>query len=359
MASTLYERLFPLARVVSVETAHRLGMWTMRLPLPLGGPVARDSFRWRGLTLRNRVGIAAGFDKNGEVLRGVDGLGAGFLEVGTIVTEPYPGNPAPRMDRVAEARAVWNRLGFPSDGIARIRGRIEAFRASAPGLELFCNIAPHPTTVRGATDAQTFFQTARAELKTLVRALHASTPLFVINLSSPNTPGLRGLLYGDAFAQELVAPTKALLAELDREAGRGEATALLVKLPPEDADQTPWNEDTLAPVAGPLADLEICDGWVAVNTSIGLSKRLRATEDDLPGGISGAPLLPLALNAIGLLDAMRREGQLLVGVGGVFTGEDAVRLVEAGADLVEVYSGMIYRGPTMVGECARALAAAR
>ena len=359
MRRTLYERCFPLARFVSVETAHRLGMWTLRLPLPLGGTPVEDPFTWRGITLRNRIGVAAGFDKDATVLDGVDGLGAGFIEVGTIVTEPYPGNPRPRMDRVGEARAVWNRLGFPSDGLERVAPRIALFRRKARGLELFCNVAPHPKTVRGATDAASFFETARGELTRLVDALHPSTPLFVINLSSPNTPGLRGLLYGDAFAQELVGPTRERLAALDRAAGRTTATALLVKLPPEDAEQQPWTDERLAGMVGPLCGDGVCDGFVAVNTSIGLSKRLRSDADDLPGGISGAPLLPLALNAIGVLAGLRRPEQLLVGVGGVLHGGDAQRLVDAGADLVEVYSGMIYRGPTLVGECARAVADAR
>lgn len=220
-----------------------------------------------------------------------------------------------------------------------------------------CNIAPHPRTVKTAGSDPKFLDRTRAELARLVRGLHASADLFVVNLSSPNTRGLRDLLYGPGFRDELIEPLGEELAALDAAAGRGRRTPILVKLPPEDADGKPWTSDTLEACAGPFCAPGVCDGFVAVNTSIGLSRaRALSPDSQLPGGVSGVPLLPLAEAAVSLLAEMRREDQLLIGVGGVDRPEDALALRRAGADLVEVYTGMIYHGPGFPADCARALA---
>lgn len=353
----LYELAFPLVRAVPTEWAHRMGHWTLHLPVRWGGARCDDPVEWRGLTFPNRIGIAAGFDKNADVLLGIQRMGVGFVEVGTVIGSPWDGNPRPRMSRLPEERAIWNRLGFPSEGVARILPRLAAFRAGqANGMVLASNIAPHPHTVK--TAAADFVGRAREELVDLVRMLHPVSDLFVINLSSPNTRGLRDLLYGPGFRDELVAPVREALEVCDREAGRAAPTPVLVKLPPEDADQKPWTEETLAPAVEPFCEPDACGGFVAVNTSMGLSVARGVSPDPaMPGGISGAPLRPLAESALRLLASMRRPEQLLIGVGGVDQPEDAIRLREAGADLVEVYSGMIYGGPAFPSRCARALAA--
>ena len=349
MGTSLYERIFPLARLVPTEWAHRLGMAVLALPVRLGERID-DPFEWRGLRVPNRVGIAAGFDKNAVVVPGVAGMGAGFIEVGTVLTRPWAGNPPPRMSRVADRHAIWNRLGFPSDGLAAVRKRLGRLRD--PGLAIACNIAPHPLTLRGAEEPG-FAERSRAELDELVTGLHPYASFFVINLSSPNTKGLRGVLHGDGFADELVAPTGARIAALDAAADRADPTPLLVKLPPEDADGKPWSADTLGGLVEPL--LPACDGFVAVNTSIRLALRSAPeAEQDSPGGLSGAPLLPLALEANRVLAELGPD-HLRIAAGGVLRGEDASALVEAGAHLVEVFSGMIYRGPGLVAECARAI----
>ncbi len=349
MGTSLYERLWPLVRMVPSEWAHRLGMRVLALPVRLGERID-DPFEWRGLHLPNRVGIAAGFDKDAAAVPGVARMGAGFIEVGTVLPRPWTGNPRPRMSRVADQHAIWNRLGFPSDGLLVVRQRLE--RLGDPGMAIACNIAPHPLTVRGA-EAPGFTDRARAELDELVTGLHPHAAFFVINLSSPNTKGLRGVLHGASFAQQLVAPTRARIAALDAAAGRADPTPLLVKLPPEDADGKSWNAETLAGLVGPL--LPECDGFVAVNTSIQLSlQSAPEAEPDFPGGLSGAPLLPLALEANRLLAELAPD-HLRIAAGGILRGEDATGLIDAGAHLVEVFSGMIYRGPGLVSECVRAI----
>jgi dihydroorotate dehydrogenase len=357
-----YGAAWPLLRALPAEWSHHLGLLALRSGLPLAPPPVADAFEWRGLRFRNRVGIAAGFDKDGVALPGLARLGAGFAEIGTIVTRPWAGNPErPRLQRRVPERALWNRLGFPSQGLERVSARLRRFAGSHDtGMCLICNIAPHPQTVRSASSPADLFPRARAELEALASALHPCCHMMVLNLSSPNTPGLRGVLFGPAFAEELVAPTRAFLARLDREAHRAVPTALLVKLPPEDAARRPWSAETLARVVAPLADSGVCDGFVAVNTSSSLAlERVPAARPESPGGLSGAPLLGLAVATLRLLAELAAPGQLRIGVGGVMTPDDAVALLDAGAQLVEVYSGLIYRGPRFVHDCAEALRAAR
>lgn len=354
---SVYEWLLPCVRTLPAELAHQLGHWTLQLPLRWGGPTPQDPFSWRGIRFRNRVGIAAGFDKNAVVLPGVARMGVGFVELGTVLTEPWGGNPRPRMRRLPDERAIWNRLGFTSDGLAPVAARLHRFRErDRSGLVVACNIAPHPRTVKSAGEDPDFLKRARDELARLVRGLHASADLFVVNLSSPNTRGLRDLLYGPGFRDELVEPLAEELSALDAAAGRAPSTPILVKLPPEDADGEPWTPDSLAACAGPFCAPGACDGFVAVNTSIGLARaRALSPDSQLPGGVSGVPLRPLAVAALKMLAELRRDDQLLIGVGGVDRPEDALALRRAGADLVEVYTGMIYRGPGFPADCARAL----
>ena len=345
-----YKHLWPFIRFTNAEVAHAFGLLALRGPVGLGR-VVRDAFEWRGLRFRNRVGVAAGFDKDARVVRGIAGLGAGFVEVGTVLAAPHAGNARPRLARVLRERALWNRLGFPSDGVRAVTRRLARARAHAPGLVLGCNIALHPQTVRAAT-APSFFARARDELRTLVDALHAHADFFVINLSSPNTRGLRAVLHGANFAAELVVPTRARIAELD---ARTAATPLLVKLPPEDDTGALWRDDTFAALLEPLCAPSVCDGFVALNSSTQLALRhARAARKDAPGGLSGAPLLPHTLRALTQLRALAPK-HLRIGCGGVTRAEDACALLEAGAHLVEIYTGLIYEGPGFLADCADAM----
>jgi dihydroorotate dehydrogenase len=353
MSRSLYEWLWPLVSLTPSELAHRLGLLALRQPVRLGGRPVEDAFQWRGHRFRNRVGIAAGLDKNGLALRGLAGLGVGFIEVGTVLARRHGGNPRPRMRRLTRERALWNRLGFPSEGAARVRDRIA--KAPLADVALAINVAPHPLTVRSAESETGFTGRARAELLEIAGLLHPWAAFFVLNLSSPNTPGLRRQLAGAGFADGLVAPLRAELARLDAGARRLAPTLLLVKLPPEDADGKRLDADGLAALVRPLLAPGVCDGFVASNTSVALARALAPQpEGEAPGGISGAPLRPLALEAMHTL-AELAPGHLRIGVGGVLAAEDAVALARAGAHLVELYTGLVYRGPRLVRDCAVAL----
>lgn len=353
MSRSFYEWLWPLVSLTPSELAHRLGLLALRQPVPLGGRAVEDVFAWRGHRFRNRVGIAAGLDKNGVALRGLAGLGVGFIEVGTVLARPHAGNARPRMQRLARERALWNRLGFPSEGAARVRERIA--KAPLADVALAVNLAPHPLTVRSAESEPGFAGRARAELLEIAGMMHPWAGFFVLNLSSPNTPGLRRQLAGAGFADELVAPLSAELARLDAGARRLAPTLLLVKLPPEDADGKRLDAEGLAALVRPLLAPGVCDGFVASNSSVALARALvPQPEGEAPGGISGAPLHPLALEVMRALLELA-PGHLRIGVGGVLAPEDAVALGRAGAHLVELYTGLVYRGPRLVRECAAAL----
>jgi dihydroorotate dehydrogenase len=343
-----------LFKPLGPELAHKLALLGLSLRFSLTTPQVNDPYPWRGLVFPNRVGVAAGFDKNAFALTGLAEIGAGFAEIGTILTRPWPGNLLrPRMARLEQERGLWNRLGFPSIGVQRVARRLGEFRRG--DILIGCNIAPHPLTMRAAEEPG-FAARVRAELDELVTTLHPFAKFFVVNMSSPNTSGLRGVLYGEGFAQEIVAPTRARLLQLARDAGRPWPTPLLVKLPPEAPDRTPWTKESIRPLAQPLANLEVCDGFVSVNTSIGLAlAKSRDARPEAPGGVSGAPLLPLALGAMRALVEISHPDQLRIGVGGVTTPEDAVRLIYAGAHLVELYSGMVYQGPSLLWKCADAV----
>lgn len=352
---TLYQLADRLIfRPLGPELAHKLALLALAARVWLRSEPVNDPWPWRGLVFPNRVGVAAGFDKNAYALTGLAEIGAGFAEVGTILTRPWPGNALrPRMARLEQERGIWNRLGFPSIGVARVAERLARFQRS--DIQLGCNIAPHPLTMRAAGEPG-FAARVRAELDQLVTRLHPWTSFFVVNMSSPNTTGLRGVLYGEGFAQEIIAPLRARIGELSRARGQEPPTPLLVKLPPEGPDRAPWTASTLRPLVQPLAHDDVCDGYVAVNTSIGLAlAKSPHARPDAPGGVSGAPLLPLALSGMRALCEIALPQQLRIGVGGITRPEDAVALIDAGANLVELYSGLIYQGPTLIGQCADAI----
>lgn len=343
-----------LFKPIGPELAHKLALLALAMRFSFHTPQVNDPFPWRGLIFPNRVGIAAGFDKNAFALTGLAEIGAGFAEIGTILTRPWPGNLLrPRVARLEAERGVWNRLGFPSIGARRVARRLSEFRR---GDVLFgCNIAPHPLTLRTASEPG-FAARVRAELDELVTLLHPWAKFFVVNMSSPNTSGLRGVLYGDGFAQEIIAPTRARLQELARKAGQKWPTPLLVKLPPETPERAPWTVGTMRALVKPLAQLDVCDGFVAVNTSIGLAlERAPQARPDAPGGVSGAPLFAHALAGMRSLIELAHRDQLRIAVGGITTADDAIALIEAGAQLVEIYSAMVYQGPTLLWKVANAI----
>jgi dihydroorotate dehydrogenase len=281
-----------------------------------------------GIRFPGPVGLAAGVDKNGIALRAWPGLGFGFVEVGTVTRHAQPGNDRPRLHRLPDSEALVNRMGFNNEGAAALAARLRALGPSRV-----------PIGVSIGKSRVTPVDEAVADYSASLRELYPYADYFAINVSSPNTPGLRGLQ--DRAALDV------LLAELRRESD-SLATArrrppLLVKIAPD------LSLEAVDDV------LEVCAthgvaGVIATNTTLSRAG-IRATEAHLAaqaGGLSGRPLRERALEVVGHVVA-RTEGRLpVIGVGGILTADDASRMFDAGAALVQLYTGFIYRGPALV-----------
>jgi len=336
--------MYSLARSLlfrlDAETAHGVALSGLdlagRLGLAkrLGGGRVEDPVELMGLRFPNRVGLAAGLDKNADHLDALGALGFGFVEVGTVTPKPQAGNPRPRLFRLPEAGAIINRMGFNNAGVDHL---VERVRASRYDGVIGINIGKNLTTpVEKAVD----------DYLTCLRKVHAHAHYVTVNISSPNTPGLRSLQFGEHLDQLLGALREAGL-ELDRQAGR--RVPLAVKIAPD------MDAEEVALVARALSDNGI-DAVIATNTTVSREAVTGLAHADEQGGLSGRPVFE-ASNAV--IRELRRHlpTMPIIGVGGIDSGDSAVAKVAAGADLVQLYSGFIYRGPALVGECARALKA--
>ncbi|MCX7799130.1 MAG: quinone-dependent dihydroorotate dehydrogenase [Fimbriimonadales bacterium] len=315
----LYEKLVrPLAFLLPPEAAHELalgwvasGMFECRTPQD-----GRLAVQALGLRLSNPIGLAAGFDKDAVAVDWWDALGFGHVEVGTVTLRPQPGNPRPRLYRLPKDRALINRMGFNNAGAHAMRVRLQA---SWPRVPIGINLGKN---------RQTPLTEAPAEYAALYRMLAPWGAYFVVNVSSPNTPGLRSLQDPAALRDILQAIR-----------GVQPRKPLLVKVAP---DLEPAQLDALLD----LALQEGLDGIVATNTTV--SREGLGRNPGIDGGLSGKPLQPLADAALARL-ARGSEGRLtLIGVGGVFDADDAWRKIALGAHLVQLYTGWVYGGPKTV-----------
>jgi len=287
-----------------------------------------------GLRFRNRVGLAAGLDKNADCIEAWDRLGFGFVEVGTVTPRPQPGNPKPRMFRLPAQRALINRLGFNNKGVDYLVARVNEARCQAV---LGINIGKN---------ADTPVEAAADDYEACLRKVHRWAGYVTVNISSPNTKNLRDL-QEEARLRALLLRLRAVRAELAQKDAR--RVPMLVKLAPD-------LEAAELRRTGALARELGADGLIATNTTIqrpGLDGTPRAAES---GGLSGAPLKPLALEALRALRSELGADYPLIGVGGILSGADARERRDAGADLVQIYTGFIYRGPELIAECSKALA---
>jgi dihydroorotate dehydrogenase len=331
-----YMWLGPVLRLLPPETAHRLTIRALAASLVAGSSEPDDPVletRLWGLSFANPVGLSAGFDKNAEVYMPTLRLGFGFVEVGSITPRPQPGNPRPRVFRLAEDRAVINRLGFNSAGlavaVANLRRRAE-HRTGIVGVNLGKN--------RDSPDAGADYATGAAALAPL-------SDYLVINVSSPNTPGLRAL-------QEATA-LRALIEQVQvarRTAVAERPPPLLLKIAP---DLTEAESRDIARVA---LDTGV-DGLIVGNTTTSRPPGLRSRAAAEAGGLSGRPLFAPSTEV--LRDVYRATaGRLpLVGVGGIASGADAYAKIRAGASLVQLYTALVYEGPGLVARIKRELAA--
>jgi dihydroorotate dehydrogenase len=325
----LFDRLAqPLLRLLEPEDAHALALKALKFaPKQSSADDPRLAVRAFGLNFKNPIGIAAGFDKNAEVPDALLGLGFGFVEIGTVTPLPQAGNPRPRLFRLDADQGVINRLGFNSAGASAVLTRLAA-RANAGGI-VGVNIGANKDSSDRAAD-----------YVRLIETLAPVASYVTINISSPNTPGLRDLQQASAL-DDLLAR---IVATRNRVAAHAGPTPVLLKIAPD------LSLNDLDDVVN-IARARHVDGMIVGNTTIGRPAVLRdrATAKEA-GGLSGRPLFTLATRMLAET-YVRVEGAFpLVGVGGIDSGQAALAKIKAGADLVQLYTGLVYRGLGLVAE---------
>lgn len=345
MSAIPYAALRPLLFSLDAEAAHDMTLrWLQRLqhtPVMrlLAPPRIDDPVELAGLHLPNRVGLAAGLDKNARCIDAWAALGFGFVEVGTVTPLPQPGNPKPRLFRLPQARALINRFGFNNEGLQAFVAHVRASRVrqrGSPALVLGLNIGKNASTpIERAVD----------DYLVGLRGVYPYADYVTVNISSPNTANLRQLQNDQAL--------DALLDALTQERARlaqqhGQRKPLFVKIAPD------LDEPQVGAIAAALLRHGI-DGVIATNTTLqrpGVQGLPHAQE---AGGLSGAPLASASNRVIAALRAQLGPSYPIIGVGGILSAADAVAKLQAGADAVQLYTGLIYRGPGLIAEVAQAL----
>ncbi len=311
------------------EAAHRLAIRALQMtPLPAPGaddPILKTTIA--GLEMSNPVGLAAGLDKNGEALEGLSRLGFGAVECGSVTPRAQPGNPRPRLFRLAEDRAIINRMGFNNEGLEPFAARLAR--------------RPTRTAIGANLGANKDTEDKAADYVAGLQRLAGLADYFTVNISSPNTPGLRALQGREALDD--------LLGRI-HEARPADGAPVFLKIAP----------DLIGEEIGMIVEASIAhriDALIVSNTTLERPASLRSAYKDEAGGLSGAPLKPFAQKALEAA-AEAAGGRLpLIAVGGIADGADAWARIRAGASAVQVYSAMIYEGPGMVGRIKRDLAA--
>lgn len=335
----MYALARPLLFTLDAELAHHLTLATLSRAPGLAGlfPCAEeDPCEVMGLQLRNRVGLAAGLDKNAACIPAWARLGFGLIEVGTVTPRPQAGNPKPRMFRLPEHQAIINRLGFNNGGLDRVLDNVRQSDRGAARLGI--NLGKN---------ADTPADQALADYQHGMEAAYPLADYLTVNISSPNTKGLRDLQAGDALIGLLdgLAQCRSRLADVS-----GRKVPVALKIAPDVTDEQVRS----------MADAVIrygFDGIIATNTTIDRAAVTEHRYAQQAGGLSGAPVRDVATRVLRVLKDHVGNACALIGVGGVMEPQDAVAKLAAGADLVQIYTGLIYRGPRLVGECVEAMRA--
>jgi dihydroorotate dehydrogenase len=336
----LYPFARPLLRCLDPEAAHRMTIGALKLGF--GGSQAKKvddpilACHVFGLSFANPIGLAAGFDKDAEVTDAMLALGFGFVEAGTVTPRPQPGNSGKRLYRLDEDEAVINRFGFNSQGVAAFAKKLSERKRSGRGIGLVgANVGKNRDTVDAAADYAAG-----------VEAVCGFADYLVVNLSSPNTPGLRAL-QARAQIEDLLLR---VLEARHRSAPDPKLPPLLAKVGPDLTD------DELRDIAEVAVKTGI-DGLIIGNTTIDRPPHLRSPDRDAPGGLSGRPLMAPSTACLATMYRYT-EGRLpIIGCGGVASGVDAYAKIRAGASLVQLYSALIFHGPKLVEHIKRDLAA--
>ena len=332
---SLYESLLrPAAFLLDPEKAHNLGLWAVRRGLvKVSTPdraLAKTVF---GVRFPNPIGLAAGFDKNGVALERWKDLGFGFVEIGTVTRHAQPGNPKPRMFRLPEHQAIINRMGFNNEGLAHLLARVDKRRYR--GI-LGINVGKNKDTPNDQSES---------DYRKGISAVYSRADYITVNVSSPNTPGLRDLQFGDSL-KGLLAAIKD--EQLNCQTQFGRYVPIAVKIAPD------MDDEGIRFVASALRETGL-DGVIATNTTISREAVAGHRHEREAGGLSGAPVREASLRVIRGLYAELGEALPIIGVGGITDGESAAEKIRAGARLVQIYTGFIYRGPVLIRESVEAI----
>ncbi len=336
-----YSLARPLLFALDPERAHDLTLATIdqaahtgALRLVSGAPVD-DPVDVMGLHFRNRIGLAAGLDKNGAHVDALAALGFGFIEVGTVTPKAQPGNPRPRLFRLPDADALINRMGFNNDGVDAFVANVGRSRFDGVlGLNIGKNAA---TPIERATE----------DYLACLESVYPRASYVTVNISSPNTKNLRQLQGADELDAMLSALRERQLRLADR---HKRYVPLALKIAPD------LDEEQIEAIAQKLRTHGI-DAVIATNTTVSREAVMGMRHAKETGGLSGAPVREMSNRVIRALRSAMPGGYPIIGVGGVMSGADACAKIDAGATLVQVYTGLIYRGPALVRECALALRA--
>lgn len=309
---------------------------------PLGQTILRSSFDVNikglerevfGIKFKNPVGLAAGFDKNGEYIEALSDLGFGFIEVGTVTPLPQPGNDKPRMFRLQDDKAIINRMGFNNKGVDTLAERLRLLKSKNTGIVIGGNIGKNKNTPN---------EDAVSDYIKCFDRLHEVVDYFVVNVSSPNTPGLRALQEKE--------PLKELLHTLQkRNEGIAVSRPILLKIAPD------LTNEQLDDIIEIVTDTSIA-GVIATNTTIDRNGLYTSAEvKNEAGGLSGKPLTKRSTEVIRYLADQSNKAFPIIGVGGIHSAQDAQEKLDAGASLVQLYTGFIYEGPGLIKDICKSL----
>lgn len=328
----LYHFLRSLLFQLPPESAHGLTLALLHwAPWLVTQPTSVKPISLMGLTLPNLVGLAAGLDKNAYCLPAWKAMGFGFVEIGTVTPRPQPGNPKPRLFRIPESQAIINRLGFNGLGMQAVaKNLINRPKDLVVGINIGKN-------------KDTSLEDAVQDYQAVLQTLYTFGDYFTLNISSPNTPGLRTLQQKD-YLEPLIMRVKESLAILNQKSGQKKP--LVVKIAPD------LSEEELSECVDIFLQCQL-DGIIATNTTLDHSAVLDKPYGQEAGGLSGAPLYEKSTEVLRFLSGTLRGKIPLIGVGGILSGQEARLKIVSGADAVQIYSGFIYQGPRLIQEIIR------
>ncbi|MDM1247419.1 quinone-dependent dihydroorotate dehydrogenase [Acinetobacter sichuanensis] len=332
----MYSLARPLLFSLAPERAHELTLSLLKSAHKVGAmrqKIAPKPVTCMGIQFPNPVGLAAGLDKNGAYIDALAALGFGFIEIGTITPKPQAGNPKPRLFRIPEAKAIINRMGFNNDGVDQLVENVKA--AKFKGV-LGINIGKNATTP---------VEDAVSDYLICLEKVYAYASYITVNISSPNTQNLRSLQSGHALT-ELLETLKKRQLELAEEYQH--YVPLVLKVAPD------LEQSDIQFIASQLLEFKI-DGLIVTNTTLSREGVEGLAFGDEAGGLSGAPVFEKSTACLAAFSKLLKDEIPLIGVGGILSGDQAVAKQQAGASLVQIYSGMIYTGPTLIKDCVDAM----